>query len=459
MNKRAKLTWIGLVFGSLALCWVVFYLFGYWIAEHMPGSESVFQHKLLQIWLGKISLYALLISLLFLLSINLRVLAFSFLFFFFGVEVMLHAQSFYMSHQYPNEKLGTRLWQYDSLLGWKKYPSSERYYNSPKDHLKIKISTNSKGLRDNEYAYEKKAGIVRILLLGDSVVEGIQVAKEALIDTQLEVLLRADGKYEVINAGTQGYGTDQSYLFLKEEGYKYSPDIIIYVAVNNDPIENISIHQRERAYGKSYFVTDENDQLVLKGVPVPKFEANDPWVMSIPMAKEFYGGELEKKQEEQTAPSFFRSVKEDFSHFRFYQWLRSRVNQNTDLESFMRKIGLKEMELAEISKPDAVAKEQYRMTKRLTQAMGDFSKSIESRFLVYEFTNGVGDKPVRPTDVEKMCQELGFNYLNSFDEFYRISKGKKTFCFRYDGHWNQKGHQLAAESIYQSLKREGWIHG
>lgn len=388
--------------------------------------------------------------------LNFRIVFFSILIFLSLFEVGLRAQDIYLNYVYP-PKTAVGLWEYDSVLGWRNRPNKEKTYTSKLDRFRIKAKINSKGLRDEEYPYKKKEGVKRILLLGDSVTIGLEVEKDVLIDTQLENLLKANGNYEVINAGVSAYGTDQSYLFLKNEGYKYAPDIIIYGAVNNDPAENITIHQHQRAFGKSYFIIDENNNLVLKGVPVPQFKAEDPWVLAFPEAEKYYNGQMEKETEAQESHSIMSSMKRDFSGLFFYQWLQSRIKRSSYLKDSLIKVGLKAEGPATVQKPDIVKDYEYRIMRRLVEAMSEFSKSINAKFLVYEFTNGVGIKPERPTDVEKICQGFEIKYLNLSDQFYEISKGKKVLCHHFDGHWNAKGHKLAAENIYKFMKQEMWI--
>jgi len=81
------------------------------------------------------------------------------------------------------------------------------------------------------HAVSKDQNVFRILVLGDSYVEGIQVSIEELFTRQLENLLNGSNngtvKYEVINMGVSGYGTTQELLLLKDKGFIFSPDLVI----------------------------------------------------------------------------------------------------------------------------------------------------------------------------------------------------------------------------------------
>src|SRR5262249_20912445 len=74
----------------------------------------------------------------------------------------------------------------------------------------VPVTINSKGLRDNEYDYEPRPGVTRILALGDSVTFGWGVRLEHTYPKVLERLLNhgaSQGSYEVLNGGVGNYTT------------------------------------------------------------------------------------------------------------------------------------------------------------------------------------------------------------------------------------------------------------
>ena len=55
------------------------------------------------------------------------------------------------------------------------------------------------------------------------------------VTARLEAALAARGcPVEVINGGTAGYSTDQEYLFYRDEGRKYAPDVVVLFVYQND---------------------------------------------------------------------------------------------------------------------------------------------------------------------------------------------------------------------------------
>jgi len=104
-----------------------------------------------------------------------------------------------------------------------KYPSNE----FPGKYVTVK--TNKLGLRDDETTFEKPKNIKRILIIGDSYTFGYFVESWEAYPYVLKQLLKKHGsKYEVINAGyAGGFNTDEEYVWLRNVGIKFKPDIVI----------------------------------------------------------------------------------------------------------------------------------------------------------------------------------------------------------------------------------------
>jgi lysophospholipase L1-like esterase len=93
---------------------------------------------------------------------------------------------------------------------------------------------NADGQRDIEREVAKPAGRTRIIMLGDSVVVGLNIrAIDDLVSSKLEAAFdRPD--IEVLNFGVMGYNTRGEVELLRTKGLKYAPDIVVLVFVDND---------------------------------------------------------------------------------------------------------------------------------------------------------------------------------------------------------------------------------
>lgn len=109
------------------------------------------------------------------------------------------------------------------------------------------IETNSLGYRMEEFAQLKPADEYRILTIGDSLTFGYGVEVDQSfpkrVETQLNKYLEENNikgkKIKVINAAfVGGKSPDSYYLFLKEQGLKLNPDLVIVnYFVNNDVVD------------------------------------------------------------------------------------------------------------------------------------------------------------------------------------------------------------------------------
>jgi lysophospholipase L1-like esterase len=101
--------------------------------------------------------------------------------------------------------------------------------------------TNSRGFRDtHDYSYEKPAGLVRILALGDSHTQGYEVRQDHTYSELLERWLRHRGiNAEVLNTGISGLGTAEELAIFENEGFKYRPDIVVLGFFANDYEDNL----------------------------------------------------------------------------------------------------------------------------------------------------------------------------------------------------------------------------
>ncbi|MDP2646864.1 MAG: SGNH/GDSL hydrolase family protein, partial [Desulfobacterales bacterium] len=317
------------------------------------------------------------------------------------------------------------------------------------------FESNSRGLRDQEYSY-KKSDNKRILILGDSFTAG-RVAFQNTFPELLEKRLKEnDNKWQVINAGHDGWGTDNEFLFFENEGYKYQADLVILAFFLNDVTDLLS---------NGYFNIDSNDNLIFNGVS----------------SKNYRKDLIEDKNKDSfvdTRPLY----KKLLSHLELYRFMGQAVLPDfPKVENFLYKIGLISKVVARARPPlffdlyaddyDADMVEAWEVTMRLILKIKEKSIAQHSRFgvvfinapwQVYEdevkkynelypsirtyFSHNVN----KPDEILiKFLREKNIPYLHLlpyFKEYY--ANTKKRLHFRCDSHWNILGNQLASELIY-----------
>jgi hypothetical protein len=96
--------------------------------------------------------------------------------------------------------------------------------------------SNSMGFRDREHSRRARLGTYRILVLGDSIGEGLRVEEDGRIfPAVLETRLRGLGlNAEVLNFSVNGYNTLQEVELLKERGLDFAPDLVLVEYCLND---------------------------------------------------------------------------------------------------------------------------------------------------------------------------------------------------------------------------------
>jgi hypothetical protein len=106
--------------------------------------------------------------------------------------------------------------------------------------INYRVVTNEKGLRRAiSTDYKKPAGVYRIMIIGDSIAYGYNVGNNQTFSFYLEKLLNQTNtgfKFEVLNSSVPGWGPFEYYFYLKNEGYKYDPDLIVLTFEDMDLI-------------------------------------------------------------------------------------------------------------------------------------------------------------------------------------------------------------------------------
>jgi len=129
----------------------------------------------------------------------------------------------------------------DPITGWGRMANSEGRWFNELYEFDTYIRYNSRELRAPESLdYAKPAGVYRVMVLGDSFVEALQVdLAQTFFQRFGEHLDGAGMDVEVIGVGAGGWGTDQALLWFENEGVKYQPDtVILAVFPSNDFMDN-----------------------------------------------------------------------------------------------------------------------------------------------------------------------------------------------------------------------------
>lgn len=143
--------------------------------------------------------------------------------------------------------------RHSALLGFENIPNFE--------------GINSYGLVSKEYKLEKDKNTFRILILGDSIAEGFDGSSlEELLNGNFP--LHSKYKFEVWNGAVGGYDIRRYYLYLKNRGLPYKPDLVfIFFCLNDFNIDTSVYYQDEKGvFRYSFYASSE---LMRRSMPNP----------------------------------------------------------------------------------------------------------------------------------------------------------------------------------------------
>lgn|GEM_PF-1509206 len=153
-----------------------------------------------------------------------------------------------------------------AYYGWTPVADAKMKMRDPDGSDFFYYRINSQGWKDVEHSRNKKSGVYRILIIGDSNTYGY-VPLEAVYHRRLQRILdeKSGREVEVIGVGVCGWGTDQELEFLRREGFDYQPDLVIYQFSLNDLQDIInptdSILRSSVYWYKKFKYTLENGEL------------------------------------------------------------------------------------------------------------------------------------------------------------------------------------------------------
>ncbi|MFO0949288.1 MAG: hypothetical protein U1D30_25820 [Planctomycetota bacterium] len=119
--------------------------------------------------------------------------------------------------------------QSDPVMGWRLKPGVSTIFGSADGPYLYE--SNSRGLRDREYALEAPTGRHRVAVLGASTVFGDGVDQSKMFS---EVLERHWGDTDVVNVSMPGSSIDQHWLMLRELALPLHPDVVVHFLVQTD---------------------------------------------------------------------------------------------------------------------------------------------------------------------------------------------------------------------------------
>jgi lysophospholipase L1-like esterase len=323
---------------------------------------------------------------------------------------------------------------------------------------------NSHGFRDYERTYEKAANTFRILVFGDSYVEALQVALSDAFPALLEKRLNENStaiRFEVLNLGQSGFGTADEYMRYVNFGVKYAPDLVILALLTgNDFQDNSKFFSPESHL--FYFVFDKNYNLVLDRSVIDNYQRG------LTRPKRLFQYLAQKSYLVNLISERLYLLREQIRTNRFKKHFAE--DSPTGMEQQLDEFNSLNIYLPD---PSEHWKEAFDLTKELILKFRDAVEEHGARFVLVTLSNAAQVHPHiqqrlnktygLPFDygkpdrmLEEFAQQHGISFLKLMPLFleYHLKTGKYLHGFGSGdgGHWNENGHCLAAEKIFEFLQ-------
>jgi hypothetical protein len=308
------------------------------------------------------------------------------------------------------------------------------------------VCFNKYGFRGTDWQLDKKQEEIRVAVLGDSYVEGLQVAFDELASTRLEKLLGS--RFTVLNFGLSGTGHAEQLLIYRNLVKRFRPDIVISVITpSNDFEDNVRDLSKTR---EKPFLEMENGHLV--EIPLstwttlilsPKVSELTSWFGNLALFK-------------LVAYRLLAQAKE-FSLFPFSPgnaWAAQEDSTLTPLKEFTTPAydySKQVMGAALLRLKETCEKEGTQFVLVSTSGVWTFLAQENRAFL-----EKAEMLALRYNWIEEFVKKHGISYLDLnkalLGEYLARGFTAADIHIPWDGHWTPLGNRLVAEHIHDFLR-------
>lgn len=302
---------------------------------------------------------------------------------------------------------------------------NQSLYDTRKPRVKWKVTINVEGYRGRPVAVPKPRGVYRLLVLGDSLVEGSYVDDGSTLAEQLEALLRRSlgDRIEVVGIGRAGYTITDEMDYFREKGHRLDPAAVVLVSALND-VADLSRPIQYRAFLKL----------------ATGYEKRHPILQAL------------------IEPVRNTAV----YNFLYRKWVLLRLKTSLDLgtvdpKPLRERVSYTEARNAEWT-PD-----YWGYFRRYCELLGAFQRELgaQNRRLLYVVFPDVEQlAPSDPLISQRRLKECTASHriptVDPLPALRAASRTEKLFLLPHDRHPNAAGYRVAVEAIAQEVVRLGW---
>jgi lysophospholipase L1-like esterase len=346
------------------------------------------------------------------------------------------------------------LHRYHPEIGWTCLPHLDARYVLP-GNFDARVVCNGRGERGADVPLARTPGRARIAVLGDSFMWGFGVENGEMLSSRLAELLPGT---EVVNLAANGYGTVQELVRFELDGAAYAPDWTLLAFTWNDLGDNFD----DKDGGRPAVELGADGGVEIANRPVRR-----PWKTP----------STQWLRHESRLFAFLDYARDSVRH-RLRAWRRARwlERQPPGTTREAQRVDLRDAEAMEFSQrerygpPSPEIDLAWETAGALIAQIDALARASGGRLLVianahYEiadrdaFTRRNGDDPQLDWDrparrLAALCDALGVPFLD-LNPVFRSDPAPLSLFFPSNGHWNPRGHALAAEAVAERLRALG----
>jgi lysophospholipase L1-like esterase len=348
---------------------------------------------------------------------------------------------------------------YDEKLGGMiPVPNQKGFKAHPKIYH-YEYQNNDIGMRDTRKVADYQNYSYKILCLGDSFTYGWGVNDNETFAQILEKKINNDS-IAVLNGGVSGTGTDFALKFFQTRGKELDPNTIIYFYFDNDINDN-----KANAYfhieNDSIIVNEQNSYASINALKKNKLVNNKlyNWLSSnshlFALIRYNIGMMWNKKVSDANKAS--EADAKPVSNSKPAETVLKDSSQTAKVKEHNSSPTLKPTSKISTDEP------LYHTYKYLS-ALDAAAKKQGVNFLVfyipahtsleeYQKSGAIGVENA----LNNYCKQNQIKFFSFRNEIVKAKNPIETYYLPIDFHWNQKGHALAGEYLYKTLRQEKMI--
>ena len=317
--------------------------------------------------------------------------------------------------------------------------------------------TNNRGMRGpGDYAYDKKEGVTRIAVMGDSFTFGVGVKTEETYSSLLQKSLDASdpGRNEVLNFGVSSFSPVLEYIYLKKEVARYRPDVLV-LALDLCDVQDDYFYE-------PHLLRDKSGQIIACD---PFRIHGRPDVWAILKERSVFCAILDEK-----VVQSFRKMR-TMGFVKYFRNKKNKVRNKTAilLDPHSDNIEFDRFLFAREHKDVAVVLPHWQRTARYLVMIKKFCDEHSMRFVLTAYPYGhevgtnqwskgreywgfakdrVDDASASFALIRSFAAENGIDFVSLLEPMKRRADDK--LYYNNDGHWTALGHRTAAQALLAS---------